>query len=301
MPAFDQPQPDARLSRPLVIAHRGASGLAPENTLAAFRLAIALGADGVEMDVQMSSDGRPVVIHDARVNRTTNGAGSVSRMTLDQLQRLDAGSWFERRLSRRPRVRAMVRRISHEAGAAAPRYSGEPVPSLEDVLSLLKPAGLRRIYVELKGSLLRQQVNQQALLDSVLALLRKHGVDRLTTLLSFDLGLVRRAKELAADVRTAALFPARGRRLISTRSIIRSAESAGVDEVALHFGLATRRSIEALHEHGLSVSVWTANSKLAMRRIVACRAESIMTNFPNRLRDVLDPRNAPRSANGYRR
>jgi glycerophosphoryl diester phosphodiesterase len=297
MPAFDDPQPDARLKRPLVIAHRGASALAPENTLAAFSLAIALGADGVEMDVQMSADGRPVVIHDARVSRTTNGAGTVSRLTLDQLQRLDAGSWFERRLSRRPRVRAMVGRISAEAGAAAPRYSGEPVPSLEDVLSLLKPAGLERIYVELKGT----PANQQTLLNSVLALVRKLGVDRATTLLSFDLGLVRRAKELASDVRTAALFPAKGRRLISARSIVRSAKSAGVDEVALHFGLATQRSIEAFHERGLSVSVWTANSKLAMRRIVACGADSIMTNFPNRLRDVIELRKVRQTVRGHRR
>jgi glycerophosphoryl diester phosphodiesterase len=288
MPAFDDPQPELRPSRPLVIAHRGASGLAPENTLAAFSLAIALGADGVEMDVQMSRDELPVVIHDARVNRTTNKKGNVSRLTLDQLQRLDAGTWFERRLSRRPRVRAMVGRISAEAGAAVPRYSGEPVPSLEDVLSLLKPAGLERIYIELKGS----PFSQQALLESIVALVRKHGVDRSVTLLSFDHTIIRRAKDLATGLRTAALFPARGRRLISTRSVIRSAESAGVDEVALHFGLATQRSIDAFHERGFSVSVWTANSKISMRRIAACGADSIMTNFPNRLRDVLELRDA---------
>ena len=247
------------------------------------------------MDVQMSRDGRPVVMHDGRVNRTTNAKGSVSSLTLDQLQRLDAGSWFERRLSRRPRVRAMVGRLFSEA--AAPRYSGEPVPSFEDVLSLLKPAGLERIYVELKGS----PLNRQALLLSVLALMREHRVDRSITLLSFDHAIIRRAKELAPDVRTAALFPARGRRLISTRSIIRSAENAGVDEVALHFGLATQRSVEVFHERGLSVSVWTANSKLSMRRIAASGADSIMTNFPNRLRDVLELREARQPVRGHRR
>src|SRR5437773_8679711 len=130
MHALDSSQPRLRTSRPLVIAHRGASGLAPENTLAAFSLAIAVGADGVEMDVQMSADGQPVVIHDSRVNRTTNGRGSVTRLTLDHLQRLDGGSWFERRLSRHPRVRAMIGRISAEAGSVVPCYSGEPVPSL---------------------------------------------------------------------------------------------------------------------------------------------------------------------------
>ena len=295
MPAFDDLQPGASPLRPLVIAHRGASAFAPENTLAAFSLAVALGADGVEMDVQMSAEGQPVVIHDARVNRTTNGAGNVSRLTLDQLQRLDAGSWFDRRLSRRPRVRAMIARMYAEAGAAAPRFSGEPVPSLEDVLALLKPARLEQIYVELKPN----RASKAALLDSVLALVRKHRLVDSTTLLSFDHAVVRRAKDLDGEVRTAALFPPRAGRLISTRSIIRSAERAAVDEVALHYGLATRRSIDALHERGLSVSVWTANSRLAMRRLAACGADSIMTNFPNRLRDVLDPLSARQSAAGH--
>ena len=294
IPAFDDPQSDLRTSRPLIIGHRGASGLAPENTLAAFSLAVALGADGVEMDVQLSRDGQPVVMHDARVSRTTNGRGSVSRLTLAQLQRLDAGSWFEKRLSRRPRVRAMLQRISAEVGADIPHYAGEPVPSLEDVLLLLKPAGLERIYVELKGN----TQNQQGLLNSILSLVLKQGVERSTTLLSFDHALIRQVKAVATGVRTAALFPARGRRLISTRSIIRTAENAGVDEVALHFGLATQRSVEAFHERGLSVSVWTANSKLSMRRLVKCGADSIMTNFPNRLRDVLELRETRRQVRG---
>lgn len=87
-------------------------------------------------------------------------------------------------------------------------------------------------------------------------------------------------------------------RLISTRSIIRSAEAAGVDEVALHFGLATQRRVEAFHERGLSVSIWTANSKLSMRRIASCGADSIMTNFPNRLRDILELREAHQAVRG---
>src|SRR5215467_3741453 len=94
--------------KPLVIAHRGASALAPENTLAAFRLALLLGAHGVEMDVHLTTDGVPVVIHDARVNRTTNGSGAVSRLTVSQIAKLDAGAWFDRRLALRPRIRRRV-------------------------------------------------------------------------------------------------------------------------------------------------------------------------------------------------
>lgn len=283
MPLVYDPAPALARRRPLVIAHRGASGLAPENTVAAFKLAWALGADGVEMDVQLTADGHPVVIHDSRVNRTTNGAGAVSRLTLDQLQSLDAGSWFERRLGRRPRVRAMVRNLWAEADDASLTFSNQQVPTLEVALSFAAEAGLKRIYVELKGS----EATRQALLEAVLSVVRTLAVERSVTLLSFDHAIVRSAKEISGGIRTAATFPARGRRLISTRSIVRAAEHAGVDEVALHFGLATRRAVEAFHEHGLSVSVWTANSKLAMRRLVACDVDAIMTNFPNRLLEVL--------------
>src|SRR5262245_45381396 len=88
---------ESSTGRPLVIAHRGASALAPENTLAAVNLALALGADGVEFDVQLASDGRPVVIHDLRLDRTTSGAGPVTALPSVELSNLDAGSWFDRR------------------------------------------------------------------------------------------------------------------------------------------------------------------------------------------------------------
>ena len=298
MPVVRNPLPEPDVLRPLVIAHRGASGFAPENTLAAFKLALALGADGVEMDVQLSADGHPVVMHDVRVNRTTNGAGTVSRLTLDQLESLDAGSWFERRLMRRPRRRTMARSISAEVGGGFQSFSHERVPTLEAVLSLLAGAGLERIYVELKST----PATRQPLLEAVLSLVKMFGLERSVTLLSFDHAIVRSAKEISGGIRTAATFPAGGRRLISTRSIVRAAEHASVDEVALHFGLATRRSVESFHEHGLSVSGWTANSKLAMRRLVACRVDSIMTNFPNRLREILvSPSPGPLSGLSRRR
>jgi glycerophosphoryl diester phosphodiesterase len=276
------PLPEPELRRPLVIAHRGASGFAPENMLAAFKLALALGADGVELDVQLSADGHPVVIHDSRVNRTTNGTGAVSRLTLDQLQTLDAGSWFDRRVSRRSRLHAAGRLITADERTFQ-SFSGEPVPTLEAVLSLLADAGMGRIYVELKGT----PGTRQALLQAILSLVEKLRVERLVTLLSFDHAIVRAARQVSGGIRTAATFPARGRRLMSTRSIVRAAEEAGVNEVALHFGLVTRRAVETFHERGLSVSAWTANRKLSLRRLVACGVDSIMTNFPNRLHEIL--------------
>ncbi|HXG68032.1 MAG TPA: glycerophosphodiester phosphodiesterase family protein [Blastocatellia bacterium] len=266
-------------SRPLVIAHRGASGLAPENTLAAFRLAIALGADGVEMDVQMTADGVPVVIHDKRLNRTTDGSGVVSLHTLDHLQNLDAGSWFLRRLAVRPRVREMVEIVAALTGGNGLDFSGESMPTLEDTLALLAPAKMKRVYLELKIG----RADREALLAATLALVRKYRMEDSVTILSFDHEMVRQAKEAAPEIRTAALFPVAGRALVSPRSILQAVESAGADEAALHFGLATQRAIAALHERGLSVSAWTANNHLVMRRLIRCGVDSIMTNFPNRL------------------
>ena len=284
MPLFKKDQPAIqRNHKPLVIAHRGASGLAPENTLAAFKVAIALGADGIEMDVQLSADNRVIVMHDARVNRTTNATGNIADFTADQLARLDAGAWFDRRLALRPRVRAMAERASNSARGNGLRFSGEPVPTLEATLALLAQADLRRIYIELKG----HQKEKQPLLEATVALVREFHIEQSATLLSFDHNVVKQAKEYAPDIRTAATFSIAGRGSANARSIIDSAARADADEVALHYGLATRRAVEALHESGFAVSVWTANSKLVMRRLAACGVDSIMTNFPNRLIGVL--------------
>lgn len=115
-----------------VWAHRGASALAPENTLAAFRAAEAAGADGLELDVHLSRDGVPVVLHDETLDRTSDGRGPVDELTLEELQRLDAGSWF------------------------SPDFAGEKIPPLQD---LLRWGGSRlRFNVEIKDSAAAQAV-----------------------------------------------------------------------------------------------------------------------------------------------
>ncbi len=261
----------------LVIAHRGASGLAPENTLAAFQLAIDLGAEGIEFDIQVSSDGQPVVIHDIHVNRTTNDTGLVAGFTANELARMDAGGWFQKKLNRRPRPRALVKRI---AGGGFARQS---VPTLEAALKLMASANLKRIYIELKS----RPASREDLLEATLALVRKFELERAVTLLSFDHEAIRFAKEAAPHIRTAATFPVTGRALVTARSIIAATKRAGADEAALHFGIATRRSVTALHENGLNVSVWTVNREMIMRRLISFGVDAIMTNYPNRLIEVL--------------
>jgi glycerophosphoryl diester phosphodiesterase len=279
-PVLHNPAEPAR--SPLVIAHRGASGLTPENTLAAFKLAIALRADGVEFDVQLTADERPVVIHDRRVNRTTNGAGAVRSLTLDQLGTLDAGSWFARRLRMRPRLRAMLEKTALASNGLS-ILSSQRVPALETVLATLSQASLSRVYIELKTD-----DRRRALLETVISLVRNFGMERAVTLLSFDHEVIALSKIQAPEIRTAVTFPTNKRGLVSARSIVRETERVCADEAALHVSLATRRTVEAVHQRGLSVSVWTANRKLVMRRLIACGVDSIMTNFPDRLIHIVD-------------
>lgn len=153
-------------------AHRGASAEAPENTMAAFRRALAVGADGIELDVHLSADGVPVVVHDETLERTTDGAGPVSARSLAGLASLDAGGWF------------------------APEFSGEGLPTLAEVLRLL--AGRLRLNLEVKDA--------RAGL-AVLDLLR-HFPQTDAVLSSFDHSLLARLRRVAPDLPLAMLVAA---------------------------------------------------------------------------------------------
>lgn len=151
--------------RCLVIAHRGASAAAPENTLAAFRLAADLGADGVELDVRRTVDGQLVVIHDASVDRTTDGTGRVAALTLDQLRRFDAGRKF------------------------GPPFRGERIPLLSKVFEVL--GGRLLVDVEVKAAGV-----EAALLD----LIRKTQMVDLVLISSFDAQVVAHVRDLAPEM-----------------------------------------------------------------------------------------------------
>ena len=149
----------------LILAHRGASAYAPENTLAAFRLAREMGADGIELDVQLTRDRVPVVIHDDTVNRTTDGQGIVTEMTVGEITRLDAGTW------------------------KADEYRGERTPTLAQVFDALgdwlKPSGRSRpclINVELKS----ERVRTGGLERQVLNVIARYGVQDRILLSSFN-------------------------------------------------------------------------------------------------------------------
>ena len=162
--------------RPLIIAHRGASNLAPENTLASFRLAKELGADGIECDVQLTKDHKLVIAHDFFTDAHTGVKGDIYDMTFDELRQLDFGKW------------------------KSPEYEGEKIPTIEEVLDIGKD--MKMMHIELKPYLDRDADFPERVIDAVV---NAHMEDKVI-LTSFQYGLLGRIKEIRPEIRTAALF-----------------------------------------------------------------------------------------------
>lgn len=241
---------------PLKIGHRGAAGEAPENTLASFELALRQGADGIEFDVQLSSDGVPVVIHDARLNRTTSGSGWVYEHRARVLRRLDAGSWFNRRFPSRARE----------------RYAGVRIPLLSEILPWVR-ARQCLAFIEIKDP-------TPGVEAKILKEIDRAGVWRLARVVSFDVRTLERVRHLNSQVRLGLDI---SRRLLA----IREAEALGAEALLPHWVIASRRFIRHAHRASLQVIPWTINYPRHMRRKILDGVDGIITNHPARLTEVV--------------
>ncbi|WP_296975171.1 glycerophosphodiester phosphodiesterase family protein [Thermobacillus sp. ZCTH02-B1] len=234
--------------RPLIVAHRGASKYAPENTMAAFRLAREMGADYIELDVRMTRDGRLIVLHDETVDRTTDGTGRADRMTFGEILDLDAGGWF----------------------SAA--FRGERVPSLEEVLDGF--AGAIGLILELK-----QPSAYPGIEHRLAGMLAERGLNRPDSGLiiqSFDTRSLRRMRDLVPDVPIAVLV--RPGRRVTTQNL--AAYRTYADAVSLPFSLARKPVIDRIRAHGLAVLVWDVRGERQLDRLLAYGVDGILTNDP---------------------
>jgi len=252
---------------PLIIGHRGASAVAPENTLASFARALRDGADGIELDVRLARDGVPVVIHDATLSRTRLRKRSVANMPSGQLQQIDVGSWFNQ----------AYRRL------ARPEYTGQTIPTLDDVFALVANQAKRDfiVYVELKS--LRNQKRNAELARAVIEVVYRHEIQRRVVLISFNLWSVARLKKLTPSIRTGALFGPRQRAIKSARQIIAAAIASGADEILLHHRIATMKIIAAAHQNNLVPGVWTVDDDKWIARARNLQINAIMTNHPAKM------------------
>lgn len=237
--------------RPLVVAHRGASALAPEHTIAAYELAVEAGADALELDIRLSADGQAVVIHDATLDRTTDATGPVHERTLQQLKRLDAGAWF---------------------GHA---FRGQRIQTLTEVLERFRDRA--RFVIELKGG----SDFYPGIEERVLTFLQIYEVLDRTLLLSFDHLALRKLKDLDRDVRLGALVVGR---LLDPAAL---APPGLLDAVCLEAELTTGREVELLRKAGLEVYVWVVNDPLTAKRFAAWGATGVITDHPDLLRRAL--------------
>lgn len=242
----------------LNLAHRGASGHAPQNTMAAFLQAAEMGADGIELDVHLSADGQAVVIHNDTVDETTDGSGPVRQMTAAQLQSLDAGRWFD------------------------PRFTGERIPTLEEVFAEL---GQRLfINVEIKAETGYHPSEQEA--EAVRLIEDYHMVERVIVS-SFSPSSLRRVHRLNPRIPLGFLYesaqPGWLPLLIHRFYAPLTAWHPDLKRVdAGYVSLARRRQQR--------VNVWTVNAADDMRRMRDLGVDGIITNYPDVLRDVLAER-----------
>jgi glycerophosphoryl diester phosphodiesterase len=241
--------------RTRVIAHRGFSGIAPENTLAAVRAAIEVGADMVEIDVTLSADGHIVVLHDETLDRTTNGSGEVSQLTLAELKRLDAGSWF------------------------GPSFAGERVPTLDQVLT------------EVEGrTLLNVEIKSEAVARGIVALvadtIRKLEMIDQVVVSSFSPTALQEVHSLAPDIRTAVLY---NDTYHQGRDAVEIATELGATVFNIKRQRLTRRMLRRCRQHDIPVGVYTVNEARRMRRLVKRGIDAIFTDRPDRLIEILVP------------
>lgn len=248
---------------PLIIAHRGASGHAPENTLTAFKLAIASAADGVEFDVRLSKDEIPVVIHDATLLRTAGLRMQVADLSAAELKALDAVSWFNK---------------THFVGDRD-RSEIEGVPTLDDVLDLYTDQ-IGPIYVELKCNI----SEALKLVERVCEMLKGHRIIDRIIVKSFCLDAIRLVRRALPEVQTAALFEPTTSTVITKRAgIIDAARAVGAHQLSLHYTLATKRMVELANEAEMPLTVWTVNSTKWLNKAVKRNIKAVITNFPAEL------------------
>ncbi|MHB0868754.1 MAG: glycerophosphodiester phosphodiesterase [Chloroflexota bacterium] len=233
--------------RPWIIGHRGASGEAPENTLAAFRLALEQGADLIETDVHLTSDGVPVLVHDHSVDRTTNGRGLVAQMTLAQIKALDAGSWF------------------------APEHAGERILTLDELLEWA--AGKTPVSIEIKNG----PIYYPEIEDRVVDTLRRHDMVRTAIVISFDHSVLLRAKQRCPDLLTGVLFACTP---VAASSLALQAQA---DCILPHWSNLNGEMVEEAHSHDLAVSPWVVDNEEEMGWVLAQRIDAIATNYPARV------------------
>jgi glycerophosphoryl diester phosphodiesterase len=258
--------PHFRERRVSVIAHAGAQGYAPHDTLEAFALGLELGADTLEMDLQLSADGHVVIMHDGSVDRTTDGSGRVRDLTLAEIKRLDAGGWWP-----------------GPEGDHPFRGRGVRVPTLPEVFEAFPDAFL---LLEMKTD------SGLELVAAAAELIERYRRQEQVMVASFDAHFLNAFRRRMPSVPTS-IGEGEVRRLYSLHLLGLDpwfrphGQVVQVPEYAEGRHIVTPRFIRAAHNLGLEVHVWTVNALEDLRRLIALGVDGLVTDYPDRLRALL--------------
>nr|WP_125666244.1 glycerophosphodiester phosphodiesterase family protein [Paenibacillus baekrokdamisoli] len=235
------------------VAHRGASGLAPENTMEAFREALAFPyVEWIELDVQLSSDGIPVVIHDDMLKRTTDGSGRVADFTAKQLSSLNAVSWYSKQLP------------------------AEGIPSLEEVLDAT--IGRCRLNIELKTYGGRYPGLEQ----KVVELLYKKGLQHDSVLTSFDSGALQTVRQLSKDIRTGLITD------LAPWTLLTDLQRLDASFLSIGYASISSALMKTMQDANITVMAWTVNDIAMMKRLTKLDPTILIcTNYPDRFGQAL--------------
>ncbi len=267
--ALARPIPDHPYFKPdkfLAIAHRGGRSLGPENTLYTFKRAVELGTDVLEMDLQTTSDGALVILHDREVDRTTNGTGAVDSFTLSDLKKLDAG----------------FRWTPDNSRSFPLRSTGITIPTLAQVFKTFPD---QRMNIEIKSS----QVNT---IQDLCRTIRDNRRSQKVMVACFDAGKLGEFRSICPEVATSAgaseaavFYWLQWANLESAYSP--NAQALQIPETYGDNRIATRRFLDAAHARNMRVHVWTVNEVEAMQRLIDLGVDGIMTDYPERLVKIL--------------
>lgn len=233
-------------------AHRGASGYYPENTMISFEKAIDMGCTGIETDVQMTSDGVLVLMHDEMVTRTTDGTGLLKDYTFDGIQKLDAGSWMSK------------------------EFAGQKVPTAEQLILLAKEKDVI-INFEIKNGLIEYKDIEEKLIE----LIHRHDMQEKVILSSFNHYSMVVCKQIDQSIKTGLLY---SEMLYHPEKYV---EYTGADAIHPNFYTLNSQIIKSVKQNGILINTWTVNDRNTMKYLSQMDIDGIITNFPDKLNAIL--------------
>jgi len=244
-----------------IIAHRGFSGVTPENTIASIKKAMEIGVDKIEIDVHLTKYNKVVVIHDASIDRTTNGKGKVKDYTLEEIRNFDAGSWFSK------------------------EYASERIPTLDEVIKLIN--GQTELLIELKSD----KDSNHEIEKAVIEIINKNNASKWCIAQSFNGNIINKINSIDSNIKVEKLYAFKTPIIYfyfdGCKTAKKPSKYKETQAINIGYKSASRSFIKRIHKIGKKVNVYTVNDEKTMKKLIDKGVDGIITNYPNKLKEVL--------------